>query len=100
MYAAYRGFSELDHSVVEAFQGIPYETAEEFWNKSLRLYLGTDDEAVLKSVEDKARVVCYTRLIRRTVRRGGMDTEEGRKLVEHFRSQLIELLPRVDALTF
>ena len=100
MYNAYRGFSELDHTVVEAFQGIPYETAGKLWSESLALYLGTEDPDRIKEVEDKARVVGYTRLIRRTIRRNGLNTEDGRKLIDHYRSELLELLPRVDSLTF
>ena len=100
MYNAYRGFSELDHTVVEAFQGIPYETAGKLWSESLALYLGTEDPDRIKEVEDKARVVGYTRLIRRTIRRNGLNTEDGRKLIGHYRSELLELLPRVDSLTF
>ena len=33
-------------------------------------------------------------------RRGGQDTPEGRTVIEHCRSRLLELLPRVDTLLF
>lgn len=100
MFNAYLGFSELDHSVIEAFQGIPHETAVEFWRKALRLYLGTDDDATVKAVENKAAILGYSRIMRRRIRRNGFDTEEGRREIENCRRRLAELLPETDTLLF
>ncbi len=100
MYNAYVGYSELDHDNMMEFQGITYEKAGELWRKSLKLYLdGADDETV-KSVEEKAMIVGYTRLMRRTIRRNGFDTEEGRAVIENARRHFSELLPKVDTLLF
>jgi hypothetical protein len=51
-------------------------------------------------VEDKARIVGYTRLIRRSIRRKGMETEKGRKEIDHWKKELIELLGETDTLLF
>ncbi len=98
MYNAYIGYAELDHSIDLDFLGIPYETAEEFWNKSLRLYLDGADEETVKDVEDKAKVIGYTRIMRRRIRRNGFDTPEGRAEIENCARHLAELLPKVDSL--
>lgn len=100
MYLAYVGFAEQDHSVIPSFLGIPYEAAGEIWKKSLRLYLETDDEAVIREVEEKSMIVGYTRLMRRTIRRNGFETEEGRSRIELCKQHLMELLDRVDSLDF
>lgn len=100
MFNAYLGYCELDHSLVESFQGINYDTSKKFWNRSLQLYLGTEDPAALKAVEDKARVVGYTRIMRRRIRRDGFNSEEGRAEIENCKKQLLDLLPRIDTLTF
>ncbi|MBR0351678.1 MAG: anti-sigma factor antagonist [Oscillospiraceae bacterium] len=100
MFNAYLGYCELDHSLVESFQGINYDTAKAFWEKSLQLYLGTEDPDTLRSVENKARVIGYTRIMRRRIRRNGFDTEEGRAEIENCKKQLLDLLPRTDTLTF
>ena len=100
MFNAYRGYSETNHQQTMDFLGIDYDTAGEFWNKSLQKYLGTDDPAKLKEVEDKARVVGYTRIMRRRIRRNGFDTEEGRKEIENCKTQLLDLLPHIDSLLF
>ncbi len=100
MFNAYRGYGETDHAIVEDFLGISYETAGEFWDKSLRLYLDGADEDTVRAVEDKAKVVGYTRIMRWTIRRNGLNTEAGRKVVENCRVNLADLLGRVDTLTF
>jgi uncharacterized protein (TIGR02172 family) len=100
MYNAYCGFSELDHSAVERFLGIPRDLSVAFWNRSLELYLGTTDEKAVSDVEDKARIIGYARMMRRSIRRNGLNTEEGRAVIENCRSQLLELVDRVDSLTF
>ena len=100
MFNAYRGFLETDHGMAESFLGLPYEVASEFWERSLRLYLGTDDEKTVRSVEEKASIVGYTRIMRRSIRRNGMDTPEGRAVIENCRKHLMDLIPRTDTLLF
>lgn len=100
MYNAYCGYCELDHSISQDFLGIPYETAVELWDKSLRMYLDGFDEEQVKAVEDKAKVVGYTRIMRRRIRRNGFDTEAGRAEIENCKKHLEELLPEVDSLVF
>ena len=100
MYNAYVGYSELDHNIIKDFLGISFETAGELWQKMLRLYLGTDDEARIREVEEKAMIIGYTRNMRRIIRRGGYDSEQGRAVIENCRAHLADLLPRVDTLTF
>ena len=99
MYNAYAGYSELDHQNILNFLGITYETAGELWHKILSLYLGTTDEAVIRQTEEKAMVVGYTRIMRRTIRRNGLNTEEGKAIIENCRRHLAELLAKVDSLT-
>jgi anti-sigma regulatory factor (Ser/Thr protein kinase) len=100
MFNAYRGFFELDHDAILDFQKFSYETAEKFWYKTLAKYLGTDDENVIHSVEYKARIIGYTRLIRRSIRRGGLEDEARKAEIDHWTKELIELLDKTDTLEF
>lgn len=100
MFNAYCGFSEPDPEIVKRFLGIDRETAARFWRRSLELYLGTTDEQTVRSVEDKAKVVGYMRLLRRGIRRSGYDPEAGEKAIACYQSNLCELLTRVDSLVF
>ncbi len=100
MYNAFIGFAEYDHEVIKAFQGFDFETAQTFWNKVLAAYLDTEDEARIREVEDKARVVGYTRLVRRAIRRKGLENEKSRAEIELWTRELLELLERVDTLVF
>lgn len=99
IFLAYQGFGELDHTVVEKFMGVSYDMATAIWNKTLRLYFGTEDQVRLAGIADKARVVGYTRLLRRTIRRKG-SSPEGQIIIENCKTRLAELLGRVDNLTF
>ena len=100
MFNAYHGFGDLDHDIINDFLGISYETATELLEKTLSLYLGTDDPARIKEVEEKASVIGYTRILRRRIRRRGYATEEGRAEIENCRKHLEELVPMIDTLTF
>lgn len=100
MFLGFVGFGELDHSVTEKFMGLPYETTVEIWKKALKLYLDNADEEKVRSVEEKAMIVGYARLMRRTIRRNGFETEDGRKIIEHSKQKLSELLSKVDSLEF
>ena len=82
------------------FLGIPYETSCLLFKKMLSLYLGTEDDAVLKSVEDKAELIGNTRLMRRCIRRVGLDNEEGKAFIDFCKKRFGELLPTIDTLTF
>lgn len=95
MYNAYKGFSEFDHDIVKTFLGIDYDTACEIWDKSLRLYLGTDDEAKIAEVEKKAMLAGFMRLYRRAIRRNDSEAT-----ISGFRDRLITLLDEVDSLVF
>ena len=100
MFNAYCGYCEIDHSVAESFLGIPYETAVEFWRKSLQLYFDGADEETLNDVERKAQIVGYARIMRRSIRRNGLNTEDGRKIIDNCRQHLAQLLQEVDTLLF
>ena len=98
MYNAFLGFSELDHSEIKKFMGYDRETSARFWHMALMKYLGTTDEALCRSVENKARIIGYTRLLRRTVRRA--DEAGAAEKIAYYKKQLTELIKVVDSLEF
>lgn len=98
-FNAYVGFSELDPNVIQQFMKLDAETGRAVWNKLLPLYLNSEDETYIRSVAEKAMVIGYTRLLRRTLRREA-DTEQGRKCIAHYKARLAQLLERVDTLVF
>ena len=98
MFNAFIGYSELDHQVTMNFYGYTHETAEKFWNMALKMYLGTEDEAVCRSVAEKAMIIGYTRMLRRAARRPN-EAESPAKIARG-KEMLAELLGRVDSLVF
>ncbi len=101
MFNAYVGFLETDHDMAMRFLGIPFETATALWDKELRLYLDSADEARIRDVENKAKLIGHTRILRRQLRRMDRDDPDAaRAVVENSHRHLRELIPVIDSLTF
>ncbi len=98
MFNAFIGYSELDHQVTLNFFGYTHETAEKFWDMSLKMYLGTDDEEVCRSVAEKAMIIGYTRMLRRAIRRP--EEADSPDKIARCKEMLEVLLNKVDTLTF
>ena len=76
------------------------DTPDAVWRKALEAYLGTSSETKICEVEDKARIIGYTRMIRRSIRRKGLESEKGRAEIALWKQELLELLDRTDTLLF
>lgn len=98
MFNAFVGYSELDHQNMLDFFGYSFETAGKFWRTSLKMYLGTDDDAVCQSVAEKAMVIGYTRMLRRAIRRSE-DADSPAKIAR-CKEMLAILLDKVDTLCY
>ena len=98
MFNAFIGYSELDHQVTMDFYGYSHEAAEKFWDMALKLYLGTEDEAVCRSVAEKAMIIGYTRMLRRAIRRPHEADSPAK--IARCKEMLAMLLEKVDTLCF
>lgn len=98
MFNAFVGYSELDHTVTERFFGYTRKDAEKFWDMSLKMYLGTEDDEVCRSVAEKAMIIGYTRMMRRAIRRP--EEAESPAKIARCKEMLAELLGKVDTLIF
>lgn len=90
------GFGEIDPSITMHFMGLPVETTVKVWEKTLEKYFGTTDKKTLEDISNKAQIVGYTRLLRRTIRR----EPDNEKFIAHCKNKLATLLPLVDTLDF
>jgi aminoglycoside phosphotransferase (APT) family kinase protein len=101
MYLGFVGFGEADPSQAAGqFLGIPYDLAKTFFHKCMAEYLGTTDEKKIAEVVDKSRILGYARLLRRSIRRYGLEGEEGKASIALCKKELADLLPRYQTLTF
>jgi len=100
IYLAYVGFSCIDRNNVKEFLGISYETANAFWRATLKYYFGTEDEEFLQQIENKAAILGYSRLLRRTFRKAKESEEYKARLIEYCKNALCELVPKTDSLYF
>ena len=60
--------------------------------------LSTDDVARIEEVNNAARLLGYLRVLRHNIRRGALDNEEGKKIIDHALSNLRDLLEKADHL--
>lgn len=100
IYNAYVGYSEMDHANMLDFLGIPYETGNKIWDLTIHKYFEGKSEEEINAIADKAKIVGYTRIMRRTIRRNGFEDEIGKKTIENAKKNIIELVEKVDSLVF
>ncbi len=96
MYITYHGYSEIEHSDSKRFFNVDYDTIQEFWNKTLKCYFKGKDDAFIKSAVDKARIIAYTRMLRRSIKH----KLNNAVVEEHCKKLLSELVPATDSLAF
>lgn len=95
MFNAFVGYGETDHNITLDFLGFPYDVAGNFWKIALKMYLGTENDDVINSVEEKAMIIGYTRMMRRAIRRNESEIK-----IKRCYDQLIKLINKVDTLDF
>ena len=100
IYNAYQGYSEIDHKNIEDFLGITFEMGKEIWEKTLNLYFDNKSPEEIEEIAKKARIIGYARIIRRSIRRKALESEDGKAYVEHFTNEICKLIDEVDSLLF
>jgi hypothetical protein len=98
IFNAYQGYSSLDHENCLNFLGLDYETCTEIYHKTLKYYFDDKSDAEIEAISHKAEIIGFTRIMRRSIRRNGFDTEEGKAMIEYCARRLGELLPVTDTL--
>ncbi len=98
IYLACVGYSECNHAGALEFYGLPYEITVKIWETFMKQYF--EDEAVRADVARKAQVIGYARMMRRTIRRNGLNTPDGQELIALCKQRLDELLPLVEQLDY
>ncbi len=98
MFNAFIGYSELDHQVSMNFFGYTHETARKLWEISLKIYLGTEDDEIFKSISEKAMIIGYIRMLRRAIRRP--EESDSAAKISRCKEMLEMLVNKVDTLIF
>ena len=98
MFNAFVGYTELNPQNTMDFFGYSFETAGKFWNMALKMYLGTEEEAVCQSVAEKAMIIGYTRMLRRAIRRPN-EADSPAKIAK-CKEMLAKLVEKTDSLCF
>ena len=100
MYNSYIGFGEYDSNIISDFQGFSAGLAATLWKRTFQTYLGTENEETITQIEEKVRVVSYTRLIYWSLRRKKNGNEADLATRALWTRELLALLDKVDTLEF
>ena len=101
IFNAYKGFYAGRPAVTgPTFIGIDYDLGIKVFEESLRLYFGTEDKVFLQKIEEKAALVGYTRLLRRTMRRCDMSDPIEQAAVAYYKKTIEAMIDHIDCLTF
>ena len=98
MFNAFIGFAEHRHQITMDFFGYSAETAAKCWDMTLKMYLGTEDENICRSVAEKAMVIGYTRMLRRVIRRP--EEADSPAKIARCKEMLAVLLEKTDSICF
>ena len=98
VYNAFVGFSELDESVAMKFQGFSADTCRRIWALVLEMYFDEADDETRALHAKQAMLIGYTRLMRRRIRRGGLEDPVGQQEIACYKQHILELLDQVDRL--
>ena len=100
VYNAYQGFSCVDHTNIERFLGITYDMGRQIWDKTLSFYFDDKTPEEIAEIEKKAKILGYTRMVRRSIRRGGLDDPEESKVIDFGIREITRLVSETDSLTW
>ena len=98
IYLAFVGYCECNHAGTMDFYGLPYEVTTKVWETLMKQYF--EDDAVRLDVARKAQIIGYARMMRRTIRRNGLNTPDGQELIALCKKRFEELLPLVERLDY
>lgn len=99
LYYFYVVLGENDPSVIENFMGFSYETSKKFFDCFLKTYLETDDEEVLRSVKEKASLLCYVRMVNK-IHKKHERSEEEKQMINNYMEKIRELTGKLNTLDF
>lgn len=100
IYAAYIGFSCVDKENGAKFLGITSDQCNEFWACTMKYYFDDKSGDFIDEIEKISEIICYTRILRRTIRRVGTDDPDGRAMIEFCKDYLIKNVPDVEKLYY
>ena len=99
-YSIYEGFECLDPKNPEKFLGIPQEQCRKFMDLTYDYYFNNLNSEEIDKIENKAKIICYTRLLRRQIKHFGINNEEAKDSINFCKNYLIKNVSNVDNLYF
>ena len=100
IFGAYLGYSCVDKDNSAAFLGIEREQCLEIWNYTLKYYFNDKDEKFIEDIERKSAIISYSHILRRMVRKFGVDDPYASDVIRYCINYINENVPKIDKLWF
>lgn len=100
IYAAYIGYSCVSTGVPSEFFGIKDSDCKEFYDLTMKYYFKDKSAKFIKDVENKAKIICYARILRRQIKHFGIDDPSQKSAIEFCKKYLEENVFKVDKLYY
>lgn len=98
-YSIYKGFECIDSKNPEKFLGVSQENCRKFINLTFDYYFDELEEQQVEEIKNKAKVICYTRILRRQLKHYG-NNNDTKQSIDFCKKYLIENVPKMDNLYF
>ncbi len=100
IFAAYIGFGCVDSENCAKFLGITTVQCREFWVSTLKYYFVGKDEEYINNIQKMAEIICYARILRRTLKRFNGENEGQKAVIDFCKNYLVENIPDTQKLYF
>lgn len=100
IFNGYIGRYQLHPEGIKEFMGIDFDLGKQFWSKVLSLYCGTEDAAKLKSVEDRAALIGFSRLLSHMYRKNTLGEGDNKTLAQLYIDKISALTDQLNDLSF
>jgi len=100
IFSTYEGFSCVKEGSPAEFLGISKENCEEFLRKTFEKYFEDKDQEYIDDVLTKAKLIAYTRIMLRSIKKYGIDAKEYTHVIDFCKKYINDNVFKVEKLSF
>ena len=100
IYAAYIGYGCIDINTPQEFLNISLDNCKKFFDLTMKYYFKDKDTDFINKVIDMAKMICYTRILRRQIKRYGLDDKSQQNAINYCKKYITENIDKIDKLYY
>lgn len=100
IYASYIGYGCVNKGIPSMFFDIKDSECKKFYDLTMKYYFKDKDQKFINDVEEKAKIICYARILRRQIKHYGIDDPTQKDAIDFCINYLKENVFKVDKLYY